>query len=184
MPDPQVGSHIEMDRVALGRITGVFGVRGWLKIHAYTRPLENIFDYPRWWIVPGEGKAGFEARLLEGRAQGRGLVAQISGVDGQALQDRETSAGLIGAEVQVARAELPPAPQGTYYWADLIGLEVRSESEVVLGRVTAMTDNGAQDVLVVNAGEQQRLIPFVIGPIVKAVETDDGYLVVAWEPDY
>lgn len=180
MPDPCV----DTDRVALGRITGVFGIRGWLKIHAYTRPLENIFDYPRWWIVPGEGKAGFEARLLDGRAQGRGLVAQISGADGQALQDRETSAGLIGAEIQVARAELPPAPRGTYYWADLIGLEVRSESDVVLGRVTAMADNGAQDVLAVDDDGQQRLIPFVIGPIVKAVEPEQGFLVVAWEPDY
>lgn len=174
----------DADRVALGRISGVFGVRGWLKIHAYTRPLENIFDYPRWWIAPSEGRAGFEAQLLEGRPQGRGLVAQISGPDGEPLQDREASAGLIGAEIQVARSELPPAPDGTYYWADLIGLEVRSESAVVLGRVTAMTDNGAQDVLVVDEGEQQRLIPFVIGPIVKSVQPDEGFLVVDWEPDY
>ncbi len=173
-----------VERVALGRITGVFGVRGWLKIHAYTRPLENIFDYPRWWIEPGAGRAGFETQLLEGRPQGRGLVAQISGADGQALQNREDSAGLIGAEIQVARAELPAAPSGTYYWADLIGLEVRSESAVVLGRVTAMSDNGAQDVLVVNEGEQQRLIPFVIGPIVQSVHPDEGYLIVDWEPDY
>lgn len=180
MSDP----NVEVDRVALGRITGVFGVRGWLKIHAYTRPLESIFDYPRWWIAPGKGKAGFEGILLEGRMQGRGLVAQISGADGQALQDREASADLIGAEIQVARAVLPPAPFGTYYWADLIGLEVRSESDAVLGRVVAMTDNGAQDVLVVNAGGQQRLIPFVTGSIVKVVKPDEGYLVVAWEPDY
>lgn len=167
----------------MGRVAGVFGVQGWLKVYAYTRPAENIFSYTDWWLVSGEGETEITAQLLEGRTQGRGLVARI-GIDGEPLQDRDRAAEWVGAEIQVVREALPLAPEGSYYWADLVGLEVRSESASVLGRVTGMTDNGAQDVMVVEDDERQRLIPFVIGPIIKQVDLEEGILIAAWEPEY
>lgn len=169
--------------MTLGRFSGVFGIRGWLKVHAYTRPLENIFDYRRWWIAPPHGEE-FEARLIEGRAQGRGLVAHVCDAAGEPLVDRERAAALVGADIRVERALLPPAAEGSYYWADLIGLAVESLGGAALGTVTGITDNGAQDVLVIQDGTQQRLIPFVRGPIVQTVDLAERRIVVDWEADY
>lgn len=168
-------------RVTLGRVAGVFGVRGWVKIHSYTRPVTNILDYPRWWIAHGEG---YETQLLEGRAQGRGIVAQISDASGAPITDRNVALGLIGAEIGVERTELPKLPKGQHYWIDLIGFRVESTAGEPLGEVRDMTSNGAQDVMVLHDGERERLVPFVKGPIVQSVDPKARRIVCEWSPDY
>lgn len=168
-------------RVTLGRVAGVYGIKGWVKVVSFSRPAENILDYRRWWIAKGEG---FEARLLEGRVHGRGLIAQISGVDGQALLDRDAAERLVGAEIQVPRDQLPAPGKGQYYWTDLIDLQVCSEQGDVLGTVSEVTSNGAQDVLVVQDGEQERMIPFVHGAIIKSVDLAARRIVADWLPEY
>ncbi|MFT4045931.1 MAG: ribosome maturation factor RimM [Solimonas sp.] len=173
-------------RVTLGRVSGVHGVKGWIKVYSYTRPAQNILRYRRWWLSHGDG---FEATLLAGQAQGNGLVAQIGDAAGTAIEDRDVAAGLIGAEIQVERGEMPKLPDGQFYWADLLGLKVENTEGVALGTVTDVTSNGAQDVLVITAGEgegeeRERLIPFVSPQIVREVDLQAGRLVCEWQPDW
>jgi 16S rRNA processing protein RimM len=170
-----------MSRLTLGRVAGVFGVKGWIKIHSHTRPIENLLDYAPWWIA---GRDGFEAKLVEGRVHGRGLVARITGRDGQPIDDRDVAASLIGADIEVGRERLPEAPAGEYYWFDLEGLAVVNVEGTALGVVDALTSNGAQDVLVVKQDKVERLIPFVHGPIVKAVDMQGRSITVDWQPEY
>ncbi len=171
-----------MRRLVLGRIAGVYGVRGWVKLRSSTRPIENLLDYPRWWLVH-QGRE-IETTLIEGRNHGDGLVAQIGDANGKPIDDRDVAASLIGAEIHVARDELPEPEEGQYYWFDLIGLAVVNEEGVDLGRVDSLTSNGAQDVLVIKQGEVERLIPFVKGPIIKSVSLDEQRIVADWQPDY
>lgn len=171
-----------MRRLVLGRIAGVYGVRGWVKLRSSTRPIENLLDYPRWWLVH-QGRE-IETTLIEGRSHGGGLVAQIGDANGKPIDDRDVAASLIGAEIHVARDELPEPEEGQYYWFDLIGLVVVNEEGVDLGRVDCLTSNGAQDVLVIKQGEVERLIPFVKGPIIKSVSLDEQRIVADWQPDY
>jgi len=168
-------------RVTLGRVAGVFGIRGWVKLHSFTRPAENLLNYSRWWLVTAQP---YEARLIEGKAQVSGLVARISDASGAPIEDRDFAALLIGAEIQVDRAALPKAPPGSYYWDDLVGLDVVSSADEPLGRVVSVMENGAQDVLVLEDGERERLIPFVIGPIIQAVDLERKRIVAEWAPDY
>ena len=113
-------------KVTLGRIAGVFGVRGWVKLQSYTRPAENLLDYPRWWLNTAQA---YEARVIESRAQANGLVARISDAAGNPIEDRDVAAALIGAEIQVERSALPKPPPGSYYWDDLVGLAVVSNAD-------------------------------------------------------
>ncbi|MBV8062483.1 MAG: 16S rRNA processing protein RimM, partial [Nevskia sp.] len=108
-----------------------------------------MLDYPRWWLNTAQP---YEARLIEGRVQGNGLVARISDAAGAPIEDRNIAAALIGTEVQVERSALPKPPPGSYYWDDLVGLEVVSNAGEPLGRVVSVTENGAQDVLVLEDG--------------------------------
>jgi 16S rRNA processing protein RimM len=151
-------------------------------VHSFTRPEENLLDYPRWWLA-GPGEA-YEARLIEGRRHGGGLVAQLSDAAGTPIGDRDAAAALVGSEIQVDRSVLPEPEAGQYYWDDLIGLEVQSPSGKPLGRVTGMMDNGAQDVLVLEDGGQERLIPFVPGEIIRSVDLQQRQIVADWEPDW
>lgn len=168
-------------RVTLGRVSGVFGVKGWLKVHSYTRPPENILNYRRWWLSRGEG---FESRVLSSLIQGRSLVVQISDAAGNAIEDREVAAGLIGTEIAVDRDVLPKLGDGEYYWIDLIGMRVESLEGAALGTVTDVTSNGAQDVLVMQAGETERLIPIVRPQIVREINSATGRIVCDWQPDW
>lgn len=164
------------DRILVGRICGLFGVRGWVRIYSHTRPRDNILRYTPWSVRLPEGWRSMA--LGEGRRQGKGLIARLEGVT-----DREAAAALVGAEVAIAREQLPPLAQGEFYWSDLIGLKVLNRRGEGLGVVVDLLETGAHDVLVVQ-GERERLIPFVPGQVVTEVEPRAGTLRVDWEPDY
>jgi 16S rRNA processing protein RimM len=159
-------------RVELGRVTGAFGIRGWIRLRSYTAPPDGILRYPRWLI------AGQEWKVLEGHAQGETVVASLEG-----LSDRTAAGALRGAPIEVERAALPKTQRREFYWVDVVGGEVVSTSGARLGTLASVTSNGAQDVMVVE-GDRQRLIPFVAGSIVKSVDRETRQIVVEWEPEY
>lgn len=163
------------DRVTLGRISGLYGVQGWVRVHSYTEPREGILDYTAWWLRSESGIA--EATLEEGRRQGKAVIARLAGVT-----DRDTAAALIGCDIEVSRERLPPAGEGRYYWRDLEGLKVMHRDGSELGTVAYMMETGANDVMV-TAGEVERLIPFVADAVVLDVDLDHGVITVDWEWD-
>ncbi len=141
--------------MTLGRISGVFGVKGWVKIHSFTEPRDNIVGF-RSWLVRSTGiDRRFEVE--DGHRQGAGVVAKLRDID-----DPSQARALVGADIVVEREELPPCAAGEYYWADLEGLEVRTTEGQVLGTVDHLIATGSHDVLVLT-GERERLIPFVLG---------------------
>lgn len=171
------------DRVTLGRISGAYGVRGWVRIASQTRPADRILKYRRWWIeTPG---GGYEADVVAGHAHGAGVVAQLADEAGEPIVDRDAAARLVGADVAVDRQALPKLPKGEYYWVDLVGLQVENQQQVLLGEVRDMTSNGAQDVLVVEGeGGVTRLIPFVRPQIVSEVDLEARRIVCDWQLDF
>ena len=164
--------------VEVGRISAVFGVRGWLKIRSYTQPIENILKY-RPWQLCRQGRC-FVVELMEGKRQGKGLIARLAGID-----DRDQARELVGHSIHVPRDALPVLPEGEYYWSDLQGLAVVTTEGEELGRVDHLMETGANDVLVVvEAGGRQRLIPYIKGQVVTAVDLEAGSLTVDWDPEF
>ncbi len=165
-------------RVLIGRIVGLYGVQGWLKIESWAEPRMRIFDYQPWLL---SAAPGVETQIagVRGRPQGKGIVAQLPGVD-----DREQAAALIGSDIHVDRAQLPAPAEGEYYWVDLEGLEVVTTEGVLLGRVTHLFATGANDVVVIRDGERERLVPYVMGSYVRSVDLSAGRMVVDWDPEF
>lgn len=164
------------NQVVLGRIAGLFGVKGWIKVFSFTEPRENIGAYPCWHLeLDGQRLA---VRVEACQAHGKGVVAKLAG-----MEDRDEAAPWVGAQISVPRAELPAPEPGRYYWADLEQLEVRTTGGISLGRVDHLLTTGAHDVMVVR-GERERLIPFVTGQTVQEVDLDRGVIIVDWEPEF
>lgn len=161
--------------VTIGRISGVYGVHGWVKVYSYTVPREAILDYSPWRIR--REKRWESVSVLDGRRQGKTVVAQLEG-----WTDRDAVRALTGAEVAVDRGQLGEAEPGKYFWADLIGLEVVNREGVGLGRVDHLMETGANDVLVVQ-GERERLIPFVPEHYIVEVDLEAGRITVDWSPE-
>lgn len=161
-------------RVAIGRVAGVFGVRGWIKVFSYTRPREAILEYGPWLIERAGEWQTFE--VAEGRVQGKGLVAQLKGCD-----DRDVAAALIGAEIAVPISRLPEPADNEYYWAELEGLRVVNLAGQELGKVSHLFETGANDVLVVR-GEREHLIP--VGPgYIRRIDRSAGVIEVDWDAE-
>jgi len=171
------------DKVLLGHISGVFGVKGWVKIWSDTAPAEGILDYREWWL--GKGSDWRKVTLRAGQRQGKTIIAQLEGCD-----DRDAALALRGQRIAVDKRTLPTLPVGEYYWHQLQGLSVRTEAgDVVLGRVDHLIETGANDVLVVRADsdsvdQRERLIPWIPESVVKQVNLDDGVMVVDWDPEF
>ncbi|MFU8820806.1 MAG: ribosome maturation factor RimM [Gammaproteobacteria bacterium] len=163
-------------RVVLGKVGGLYGVRGWVKLWSFTDPVENLLDYRE--LELGREGDWRPARLVEGRRQGQALVARFDD-----CADRDQAALLVGAEVSVMRDRLPEPGAGEYYWADLVGLAVVTTGGVELGRVESMMATGANDVMVVK-GDRERLVPFLPGQYVNEVDLAGGRIVVDWDPEF
>jgi 16S rRNA processing protein RimM len=172
-PDQDEPDHHEPDRlIVLGRIAGLYGVRGWVRVFSETDPRENILRYSPW-LLDSAAQV-----VAEGRRHGKGLVVRLEG-----CEDRDQAAELIGRDICVRRDQLPPARPDEFYWADLEGLEVQTLAGEPLGRVSHLFDTGANDVLVVK-GDRERLLPFVWDDVVKDVDFASGTIKVDWDPEF
>ena len=162
--------------VIVGRISGIHGVKGWIKVHSFTEPRENIVTYDPWRLHLANETRKFS--VAAGRASGKTIIAQLCGVE-----DRDSAAGLIGAEILVEREKFSAAKKGEYYWTDLIGLQVQTVNGQDLGVVDHLIETGANDVLVID-GDRRRLVPFLMDIVIKAVDLDDRKIVVEWDPEF
>ncbi len=166
----------ESGLIVLGRIGGPHGVKGWVRIQSFTDPRDNILSYRRW-LLGGKGQWA-PVELSDGRMQGKTVVALLDGVD-----DRTAAEAIRGREIAIHRDELPPLQDDEYYWADLVGLRVRTVDGQDLGVVDHLIQTGANDVLAVR-GDRERLIPMVVGQYVTRVALDAGLLEVDWDPEF
>ena len=160
--------------IALGYISAVHGIKGWVKVHSWTRPMEAILDYQPWLL--GEEKK--TVNIVDGRKQGKGLAALLPG-----MEDREQAMSLVGQQISVNRDQMPATRKDEYYWSDLEGLEVHTLNGEILGRVERLMETGANDVLVIR-GQREHLVPFIQGQYVTNVDLAGGRMDVDWDPDF
>jgi 16S rRNA processing protein RimM len=165
----------EIMPVVLGRIAGIFGVKGWVKVFSYTEPREAILDYENWLLKHGD--AWQEITVEEGKMHGRSVIAKLANVG-----DRDAAAEFVDFDIVVPREELPDTEELEYYWVDLEGLQVVHRDGRSLGKVACVMATGANDVLVVE-GDRECLIPFVMGKFILDVDLAKGVISVDWEWD-
>ena len=178
------------DKVILGRIAGVYGVKGWVKVYSYTDPMESIVDYNPWFIRPEDSlktnrsAAWTKLKLKAGKRHAKTVVAKL-----EHCNDRDAAMKYIGSEIAIERQQLEELKdKDEYYWRDLIGLRVVNQQDVELGTVKSLLETGANDVLVVtedtDEGNKERLIPWTMGQAVISVDLEQGVIEVDWDPDF
>ncbi len=173
-----------------GKLTGVYGVKGWIKVHSYTEPHENILMYQPWFIADVSGNISDKPISIDDhRLHGKGLVVHIKGVD-----NRDQAINYCQQLIAVDMGILPQLPEGDYYWEQLKGLKVvsvyggRENAPVLLGTISDLMETGANDVLVVipcekSIDKRERLLPYVDAHVIN-VDLAAGTVIVDWDPEF
>lgn len=193
LPPPPLSLPLPDKLVEMGRISAPFGIKGWVRVQTYSSSGgaasggNGLAQYPTWWVSNSEGAERWREVVVEqAQVQGVDVVAKLAGCD-----DRDRAASFKGRTVAIPRAAFPPAEKGEYYWADLLGLNVRNSEGLDFGVVTSMLETGANAVMVVQqsavegAGydKEERLIPF-IASVIKRVDITAGLIEVDWGADF
>jgi 16S rRNA processing protein RimM len=172
------------EKVILGRITGVYGVKGWLKVFSYTDPMESIIDYSPWYIRAENRKKSpwTRVKLKAGKRHAKTVVVKLENCN-----DRDQAMTYIGSEIAINQSQLEALEgQHEYYWRDLFGLRVINQQDIELGVVKNLMETGVNDVLVVFSEKEnkERLIPWTMHNAIVAVDLAKGVIRVEWDADF
>ncbi|QUS37734.1 ribosome maturation factor RimM [Tardiphaga alba] len=156
-------------QICVARIGAPHGVRGQVRLWTFTEDPFAVCDYGP--LATKDGKRTIEIDNVR-EAKGH-LVATLKGVT-----DRDAAARLNGVELYVARDALPDTEDGEYYHADLIGLAAVNAADEAIGRVVAMHDFGAGDIIeIAPPSGPTLLLPFT-DAVVPTVDIAGGKVVI------
>ncbi|HRK70093.1 MAG TPA: ribosome maturation factor RimM [Micropepsaceae bacterium] len=144
------------DDILVGRITGPHGLGGEVKVQSFTQDPLSIGSYgPLAVRMKADGAVRTLTIARIKRAKDH-LIVRFAGIS-----DRNGAEALKGAELFVARAQLPAAGEGEFYLADLEGLAVRDAQGREIGRIQTISDFGGGPILVIATPEGgEMMLPF------------------------
>ncbi|MEW9810011.1 MAG: ribosome maturation factor RimM [Candidatus Symbiodolus clandestinus] len=174
---------VNQQPLIVGTFGAPYGVRGWLKVHAMT---ENRYDMIKYqpWLVQRQGSWS-PILLADWKQPDKNLLVKLAGID-----DRDSAQSMVSSTIAIDATQLPPLPDGEYYWCQLIGCQVVNTANYRLGIVTQLLETGANDVLVVKAtandiySKSERLLPWIEPRVIQQVDLANRLLTVDWDPEF
>lgn len=155
----------------VGKIVGVHGIRGNLKLHSYIESLsllasgESVF-------VGNPANEGLKYTIRWAKPHHRTMLLSLEDVE-----DRDGAEALVGRDVYLEKSRLPVPEEGSYYWSDLIGMAVVTMDKKPIGSIASIFRTGSNDVYVVQDGTNEILVPALVS-VVKTVDLENGVMTV------
>jgi 16S rRNA processing protein RimM len=157
--------------ITIGRVSGLHGLRGNLRIQYYNERRSDFLSYQELYLKDKEGRLQ-PYEIQEAKIHKKFISARLKGYEG--IVDAEK---FIGASVLVKRESLPPLEEGEYYWFEIIGMDVVTDDGRALGRVKSILPVGNNDVYLVQGAEGECLIP-ATEEVILRVDREKGHMVI------
>lgn len=151
----------------IGKVVNTHGIRGEIKLQPWCDDPE-IFDELEYMYVGGE-----RYEILRSRLHKNCVIIQLDGIE-----NIDAAEALRNKVATIERAALGELPEGTYYIADLEGLEVKTVDGKPLGNIKEIIKTGSNDVYVLDNDDKKPIMIPVIDDVVKEVNIDGGYVTV------
>ena len=158
---------------ALAKVGKVRGVKGDLKLYPLTEEVERLFNYQNWYLKYPQ-KSWSQAPAFSIKRLGQNLLIHFENINSP-----EAARVFVNTLVGIPLEVLPKLPEGEFYWAQLVGLEVINQQGERLGKVDTLLATGANDVLIVK-GKHELLIPY-IDHVVIEIDLAAGRMIVDWD---
>ncbi|MBU8848342.1 MAG: ribosome maturation factor RimM [Desulfobacterales bacterium] len=160
----------------IGRVTGVHGLDGKLKVWSFAESIDTFCPGRNVLLKSGKD-LGKPYSILKALAHKKGVLLSLDGVD-----NRDLAKDLVGKEILIDRDQLPEPAEDTWYWQDLLGLDVVDHEKGFIGQITDIFPTGANDVLVVTDKIRETLIP-MHKQFVKSVDIEKKTVRTALPPE-
>lgn len=152
------------DIVTIGKIVGVHGIKGYVKIHCEAESF-SVFA-PGHTVIVRDSKGGSRVmEIVDARPQGRKLLLLLKGIS-----DRNTAETLPGSDLLVEKSSLPDLEPDTYYWSDIVGMSVVSVDGRHVGTVTSLIETGSNDVYVLQTPDAGEILIPAIASVVLEID--------------
>lgn len=163
--------------VVIAKIGRPFGIAGWVHLHSYSEPIEQVVQYKELYLQ--QNNLWTLVKVEAWRRKNAGLVVKLD-----LSQDRNSAQLLTGSLMGTSAAHLPQLQADQFYWHDLEQLKVIDSEGVLIGEVSHLYNQGASDVMVVESIEHRQLhIPFVMGETIKQVDLLEKMISIDWDID-
>jgi 16S rRNA processing protein RimM len=173
---------LHQDLVEIGTVIEAYGIRGALKIRPFSNdPVALLAAKQVWFINAKNPQFNRDYDVYSVRMHSGSVLLELVG-----LTDRDIALSLKSAVVAIPRSKFPLTDANEYYWTDLMGAQVRNQSQERIGQVVEIVDNSAQTVLIIeDDAKKQHLIPFVASFIIDVqLESDPKQILVDWQKDW
>lgn len=137
----------------IGKVTGVHGLNGTLKVASFAESVDT-FQEGRTIVVKNREEEGRPYLILHASPHKQGVLLNLEGIE-----NRDQAEGLVGKKIHIDRDQLPEPEKDTWYWQDLMGLDVVDHIKGYLGKITHIFPTGAHDVLVITDNDKETLVP-------------------------
>lgn len=156
-----------MEKIKIGKIVNTVGLKGEVKVYNYSdsieiyETIESIYVEDRLTVIENV------------RAQKNMVILKLEGAD-----DRNAAEALRGRELYITEDDLPELPEGRYYVRDLIGMSVIEKDGKLLGHVTDVLQNTAQDIFEVERENGKKLLIPKVDQFVLDIDTEKREITV------
>lgn len=161
------------DLVMIGEIVKPHGIHGKIKVYPYSERPENFKLYKEVFLQEPAGGRQRLYKVLNSREQGKLAILQLEGV-----ASREAAENLQGSMVWLRKDDFPRLDADEYYWHQLKGLTVISDSGRMLGKVSRLFSTPAHDIMVVTGTGHEYMIP-VKGDIIRKIDEQEGIITIS-----
>jgi len=147
--------HPRTHRVELGRVVGAHALKGEVRVRIFGDGPRHLMSLPGAWLARSLDDG--DARYYEIDAAGSGRAGELR-LALRGVEDREAANALRGLFLLGLDSDLEPLEAGDYYWHELIGCVVETETGESVGCVKEIWETGAHDVLVVERESGERVL--------------------------
>jgi len=168
--------ELQDDLGLIGEIVKPHGIRGEVKVYIYSGQLENLTQYKKIVLQKPADSGTATYNVVKSREQGKLAILQLEDVG-----TREAAEALQGSRIWVKKADFPTLDPDEYYWHQLKGLVVITETGQELGRVTGLFNTTAHDIMVVTGAGQEFMIP-VKGDIIRNIDEQGEKIIISPPP--
>lgn len=157
--------------IKAARIGAPFGLQGGLHLYPYSEQRDHLLEVPSFYYQEGTSYLPIKINSIK-------LHSNHLRVFLEPLPDRTAAEKWVQKDLFVKAQELPALEEGSYYWHQLEGLQIKTLAGSDLGIVKSLYSNGPQDIIVTSLDEQ---IPFIMGQTIARVELAQKILYVLFE---